>query len=80
MENNDDFFSLSLDDSLPCNLLLEESLEILLEGEFAALFKVDMLGLPDPLVEGCFGELFGLHIPMLCFGLLDTCIGECFGL
>lgn len=71
----EDFFSLSrLLESLLVDLDLKESL-LLLDGEFAADFKVDILGLPEPLAEGCLGEVpwfFGLDIPgkVLCFGLL----------
>lgn len=59
------FLSLSLEPSL----LLLFSPEFLLEGELAAFFRVDMLGLPLPLAEGCFG----LEIPAKpCLGLDGT--------
>jgi hypothetical protein len=51
----DSFLSLSLEESFEVDFVLESPL--LLDGELAALFNVDMLGLPEPLVEGCFGEV-----------------------
>lgn len=73
-------FSLSLE----LSLFLLFSLELLLEGEFAAFFNVDMLGLPLPLAEGCLGLVpwcLGLDIPViLCLGLEGTWAGEFFGL
>lgn len=78
----DSFLSLSLKPSLELDLLFD-SLELLPEGELAAFFRVDMLGLPDPLVEGCFGDVpwcLGLEMLLRCLGLLGMWAGECLGL
>lgn len=69
------FLSLSLDRSFPPDLLFPIDS---LEGEFAALFNVDMLGFPPPPPDVCLGELFGLA--MVCLGLLEMWAGECLGL
>lgn len=73
-DDDDCFLSLSLDeeeslDELSDDLFLESPLlPPFPDGELAALFNVDMLGLPPepPPAAGCFGDVtcLGLEMPI----------------